>query len=413
MSRADWRREFGSRAAEARDAAHRMGMVELNTRYSTGRPGTDAYPQSVRLSPEFRDGRTYECELSRQPRTRSAEIDAPNLRPAGIHLAAMLPRFAIDGRPRSAMDALTARFFAAGKHRPHRCQFGRFHSLATALPKYLRASITPNNVPHMDTDAAEESPPPPDLGITGGSPSVPRRGLELIPELNSPEIIGPIRAHRLASDKKRGSRRPEHKATPATAAELVHLDVANCQSLCIAAMAAGRFGPSLPPDAGRWLELCQAGQLYEAIRDWLAMGEIPPYSVSWRGRTLTIDPSCWDRAKVKHQFMVAIFGRPEQSAACPIWIAIERMFPSIAGLCLGIKRGKYQRLAHDCQRLESAIVIDGVCGHLAQHHPDLPVLTVHDCLVVPAADESLIRDLLAEHFGRQGVVPFVRREVLS
>ena len=69
-----------------------------------------------------------------------------------------------------------------------------------------------------------------------------------------------------------------------------------------------------------------------------------------------------------------------------------------------IKRGHYKNLAHQMQRAESKIIF-GACRDLMNRHPDVPLWTIHDCLLtVPGLGyEEIVEDALLMNFAKHGV----------
>lgn len=96
----------------------------------------------------------------------------------------------------------------------------------------------------------------------------------------------------------------------------------------------------------------------------------------------------------------------------PAFVALESLYPEHAEY---IKEGKcenHRKLAQQLQRLESSIVIDGVCGYLMQHYPEMPVLTIHDELVVPQQIADIVQKLIEQQFSMRGVSARLTKENL-
>jgi hypothetical protein len=200
---------------------------------------------------------------------------------------------------------------------------------------------------------------------------------------------------------------PEAPNLYSGAQELVEIDIKNCQPLILAKIAADRFGTRLPADVEEWTDLAQGGHLYETIRDRLLSGRFAAVEVSGGGKTWRDDPLKCTRNKAKKQLITAMFASTDVAERMLVWRLIANDWPNIAAVANEIKRrgNGHEELAKECQRIESSLVIDGVCGHLAEHHSDLPTLTIHDCVIVPRYAQSLIEDLIREYFGRNGMRP--------
>ena len=97
----------------------------------------------------------------------------------------------------------------------------------------------------------------------------------------------------------------------------------------------------------------------------------------------------------------------------PAFVALEKLYPAHAAYITETKRDDYRTLARDLQRMEATIIIDGVCGHLMEHHPDTPVLSIHDEIIAPQDMSNLVHQLLISEFGKYGLTPKVAIENLS
>jgi len=197
---------------------------------------------------------------------------------------------------------------------------------------------------------------------------------------------------------------------------LVELDVANAQPLVFAALLRlptlcttyvgdaqhiGRApGPGPGLVLGALLEgcggevagfggLCERGELYEFL---LARG---PFG---------------DRETVKRLlYRDVFFDRPRHIG--PLTEVSEHTWPGVFRAVQTLKRDfGYKVLARMLQRLESKIMIDGVCGRLIRDLPGLPFLTVHDSVLVRVDSGESVRQVIVEEFQRHGVLATVRKK---
>jgi hypothetical protein len=66
------------------------------------------------------------------------------------------------------------------------------------------------------------------------------------------------------------------------------------------------------------------------------------------------------------------------------------------------------------QRMESAIMIGRVAARLIREHPGMPLLTVHDCMVVPPEYEEAARRIISEEWMDEfGVEPRVKTSAFT
>lgn len=195
---------------------------------------------------------------------------------------------------------------------------------------------------------------------------------------------------------------------------LVELDVRNAQPLIFAAalrnpaLCATYIGSA--QHNGRWprlleilravplqevnelVRLCEAGQFYEAF-----------LGVDWKR----------DREKVKRAvYRDVFFGKLIQHG--PITEVFTELFPGIYDAILGIKREcGYKSVARLLQRLESTIMIDGVCRQIVTELPGVRFLTIHDAALVVFERSGDVCRLIEGEFARYGVRATVRRKVLK
>jgi hypothetical protein len=165
--------------------------------------------------------------------------------------------------------------------------------------------------------------------------------------------------------------------------QCVETDIACCQPLLM-----HRLYPRTSVESKRFAELVSSGQFYEEI-----------------GRA---SGCVWaDRQGLKRSvFSQVLYGRVRPDA--PTWRAFENLFPELAHRILEIKRDGYWKLAVENQRIEADIVVRTVVARLAVELPGVPVLTVHDSLVVPRARAEEAQQILRDEVHKAtGVAPLV------
>lgn len=70
----------------------------------------------------------------------------------------------------------------------------------------------------------------------------------------------------------------------------------------------------------------------------------------------------------------------------------------------------YAVVAYDLQKLEAAIVIQGCCARLIQHHPELPFTPIHDGILVPDDHSEIVIEELRSSFKAIGRNPAIKCE---
>lgn len=82
----------------------------------------------------------------------------------------------------------------------------------------------------------------------------------------------------------------------------------------------------------------------------------------------------------------------------------ESLFPSIFQAIQRIKSEfGYKTISLLLQRMESALMIDGVCRRLVADYPDVPFLTIHDSAIAVIDTGGVVRKLIKEEFERYGL----------
>ena len=136
----------------------------------------------------------------------------------------------------------------------------------------------------------------------------------------------------------------------------------------------------LPADLRRYLELCEARGLYQAVADRL-------------GKT---------RDEAKQGVMVVFFDKPWHRNA--VSVVLDELFPTVMEAMRRIKRPDYRRLAHFAQRIESAFMFGRVVPRIMELRPDLFVSTIHDSILTTAGDAEFVRQVMLDEFAATGVV---------
>jgi hypothetical protein len=113
-----------------------------------------------------------------------------------------------------------------------------------------------------------------------------------------------------------------------------------------------------------------------------------------------------DRKAFKQRFFAEVlYGDPSRHyvRASPLTAVFRKQFPTVWAFVLRQKRDGYERLAREMQRRESAFMLHRVCRRLMEHHPAVPVLTIHDSVLTTRPHVGLVRRVMREEFERLGV----------
>jgi len=135
-------------------------------------------------------------------------------------------------------------------------------------------------------------------------------------------------------------------------------------------------------EARQFSSLCQNGELYE---------------------TLMAATGINDRSRVKKGlFRDVLFGKLD--ARGPVQHAFAHLWPSIYHAIMRAKeKHGYKTIAQGLQRLESRIIVDGVCGQLVREHPGIQFLTVHDSILFAKENAGIAGRLIASEFAKYGI----------
>lgn len=105
-------------------------------------------------------------------------------------------------------------------------------------------------------------------------------------------------------------------------------------------------------------------------------------------------------------FADVFYGKREVNT--PITQLFGREFPSVHQFILDQKVENYKNLARDMQRAESELMIDTVCLRLMAHHPEIPVVTIHDSIMTTEQHIPIVARIIREKFERIGFRPSLK-----
>jgi hypothetical protein len=247
--------------------------------------------------------------------------------------------------------------------------YGRIHTNLTNMPKTLRQYLTVEGERLANVDISESQP----LFM----------GLALARDENGERTDGrKEEAGGREAGKQAGGRRTGRHGVPPLMLDNTMMDKNTL-------LGGGFDRKRLPADLRRYLELCEARGLYQAVADRL-------------GKT---------RDEAKHGVMVAFFDKPGHPNA--VAKALDQLFPAVMQAMRRIKRQDYRRLAHFAQRIESAFMFGRVVPRIMELRPDLFVSTIHDSILTTAGDAHLVRQVMLDEFARLGLSPQVKIEPCS
>ena len=80
----------------------------------------------------------------------------------------------------------------------------------------------------------------------------------------------------------------------------------------------------------------------------------------------------------------------------PILEAFTALYPEVVYIYSQIKEGHYKDLCKLLQRIESIAMQHFVCKRLQADHPNVPIFTLHDCIVTTQGNEQLVRQVMED-----------------
>ncbi len=294
-----WRSVLGGRYADVIREAEQLGYVERNQRYSVNR-----FSKSIRLSEKYRQPETtiFEAKKRSANRIRLKDTDCNGQRLASCFPVAELPDQVIA----KGWNLFCVRSIHRRSWYAIRCQYGRFHSSFTGLPKDIRRSITIEGSETVELDIAN----------------------------CQPLIVGILAA-----------RQPTSTPNQTPTYHMAH-----------------KMGLE------SYLKACSAGRLYEQILDDCRGQSLFDWLPSPYRHHHAVDRPLV-RKDIKKQFIVMLFANNDTTVRQPIFKLVKRRWPSVAQFIIDAKSKCYQNLARECQRFESQIMIDTVAGELAREIP--------------------------------------------
>lgn len=351
-----------------------VGLIEANEIYSSGMPGVPAFTKSYRLAREYRIGQSQLHLLTTRPTIRKAvkihDPDPDNLAPAGMFFRSCFDRFLLS--PGAADDPLLSQHWdqwaiARWLNREeyaHRCDYRRFHSLVTQLPRQVRQYLrTSDGQPTSVVDVAA----------------------------CQPLLLGYLAARHTPHST------PRPLLLPYDARFL------------------GAGVSKLDTDVACWIELCETRAIYKYLHEALQSFDGPTTTVltTASGRKVEIDLRTIPERSFKRASLIPVFDKLDAMQRNPVFKVIARDFPGIANFIVATKQNGHQRLACLLQRTESALMIDGVGEVLAKRHANVAVAPIHDALVVADTFADTAADLIREQFGTLGLQPQIKIERCS
>lgn len=179
--------------------------------------------------------------------------------------------------------------------------------------------------------------------------------------------------------------------------KLVNLDIRNSQPLVFASILKSHYEfdatqqeEAAPPDVLQYVDLVQAGKLYDSLME--ESGITPD-----------------QRSSFKKCFFARVFYCKNDPTSDEARLFGNR-FPSVYALVRSMKAEAHADLAKSLQRAESAIMIGGVASRCMREIPHAFISTIHDSVLTTLRYADAIRTILSDEFLKVGLIPTIQVE---
>lgn len=141
-------------------------------------------------------------------------------------------------------------------------------------------------------------------------------------------------------------------------------------------------------------ELVLAGGFYEFIGEKL-IKKFP--NAYFKAAT----PEGYDRGEIKELFLKIIHKKREKTKAGRdkrnlYERHLRKFFPSIFKILDVVNDKRHNQLAQILMRMESRIVIDKITKRITKEKPEMPMFTIHDCLICPEEYQYYVTHIMVD-----------------
>ncbi|RLS59154.1 MAG: hypothetical protein DWH91_01090 [Planctomycetota bacterium] len=182
---------------------------------------------------------------------------------------------------------------------------------------------------------------------------------------------------------------------------LVEIDVSCCQPLLLWAKAAeGMTAEERSGFEPEYRSLCEHGELYSFLTSELL--------VMCKREGLSHEDFMECRENIKGELIRMFFQKQSGMQRNQLTSVVYDRFPGIVDYAWSAKAFDHKDLSRELQRMESRIMIDGVCSQLVEDHPEIVLVTVHDSILcTPSCFEAVELEIIHQ-FRKLGVKPFLK-----
>ena len=152
-------------------------------------------------------------------------------------------------------------------------------------------------------------------------------------------------------------------------------------------------------DVYRYIDLVVGGRFYEFLvdemkREWGNEHFAPGYKFDlgkkefvWRDGSDTSNRAIAKSVVFEVMFSPNSTERKEKAL-------FRKIFPNVMRVFDAVKEGNHSKLSCGLQKLEASIILDDVTKILSKTAPDIPLYTIHDCIVTTVGNEDMVADVM-------------------
>jgi hypothetical protein len=100
------------------------------------------------------------------------------------------------------------------------------------------------------------------------------------------------------------------------------------------------------------------------------------------------------RKQLKGQFMKIIFSKEAQFKG--LKRKFQKLFPNVSTAYEALKEDNYKELSKQLQRTEAKIVLDCICKRINIENPKIPIITVHDSIIITRKYHNQVHRIIQE-----------------
>jgi hypothetical protein len=331
---------------------YRRGCEAKSYRLAAGWRNRAVEPVSIR-SPKLTERL---ARLRVEGRKHWAEVHRwleVNLEAAAVDQAQARRWVCRTGSRRQRRAALALGMLEAGDPRMSVDRFGRVHHAVSRMPSRLRSCLTLNDEATVEQDIAA----------------------------SQPLLLAGLTMHRFRAG-----------TTDRQTEEGLLSLIMCCKIAPIARLSPTLDHARMPSDLEEFLELCEGGGYYPEFAEVFGV----PFGTAAEQRRAKL----WS-CKV-------IFGRDRPRD--PRWAAFRIRWPAVQESLDWLKARNHRHAARVLQRIEAALMVGRVSNRLRRSHPDLPIIGVHDSIIVACGAADLVRNAIEMEWGAIGLRPLIRRK---